>query len=55
MIEKGKAAHQFFNKLVGPDGKVTYSLKPMEQYMKVKRKISEEHLKYVFPLVGHKF
>ncbi|KAJ3336695.1 dual specificity protein kinase yak1 [Gonapodya sp. JEL0774] len=34
MIEKGKQAHQYFEKRYGPDGRATYRLKSMETYMR---------------------
>ena len=34
MCEKGKAAKKFFNKVVHDDGTTTFSLKPLDQYVK---------------------
>jgi hypothetical protein len=35
MCDKGKAGSQFFNKTVWDNGKVTFSLKTIDQYQKV--------------------
>jgi hypothetical protein len=37
MCGKGKAGAQFFNKTFLEDGKVQFSLKPMDQYMAVRK------------------
>jgi hypothetical protein len=35
MCDKGKNGSQYFNKSIGEEGKYVYTLKNMEQYMKV--------------------
>ncbi|KAJ3296740.1 dual specificity protein kinase yak1 [Borealophlyctis nickersoniae] len=46
MCEKGKSAHQFFQKTVGPDGKNQWEIKSMQQYMKEQGTVEQPSKRY---------